>query len=105
MSLLSALAPAASSSTSESTIESHEVVISSLSAPIDGKFGKYRQFIMNGNTFNVDDSRVFNASCFQPNNKATLTINQYVNKEGVTKTVVAGLNITLPQGSGLFIMK
>ena len=105
MSLLSKLQPAPSASTSTSTTESVEVTIQTLSAPIAGKYGNFRQFTMNGNSYNVDDSRVFNTNVFKPNAKATLTIQAYTNKEGVEKTIVAGLNIHLPEGSGLFIMK
>jgi hypothetical protein len=105
MSLLAKLAPAKASSTSTSTTESVEVTIQTLSAPISGKFGNFRQFTMNGESYNVDDSRVFNTNVFKPNSKATLTIQEYINKEGVEKTIVAGLNIHLPEGSGLFIMK
>lgn len=105
MSLLSKLTPATSTSTSTSTTESVEVTIQTLSAPIAGKYGNFRQFTMNGDTYNVDDSRVFNTNVFKPNCKATLTIQEYVNKEGNSKTIVAGLNIHLPEGSGLFIMK
>jgi hypothetical protein len=105
MSLLSSLSSSTSTSTSASITESIEVVISSLSAPISGKYGNFRQFTMNGTSYNVDDSRVFNVNVFKPNSKATLTLQQYTNKEGVEKTVIAGLNIHLPEGSGLFIMK
>lgn len=103
MSLLNSLQ--ASTSTSTTITESVEVVISTLSAPISGKYGMFRQFSMAGVTYSVDDSRVFNTNVFKPNCKATLTLQQYTNKEGVAKTVVAGLNIHLPEGSGLFIMK
>lgn len=105
MSLLTSLNPSTSTSASASKTESVEVVVSTLSAPIAGKYGNFRQFSMNGNTYNVDDSRVQNAQVFRPNSKATITIQQYTNKEGVEKTVVAGLNIHLPEGSGLFIMR
>ena len=105
MSLLAKLQPAPSASTSTSTTESVEVTIQTLSAPIAGKYGNFRQFTMNGNSYNVDDSRVFNTNVFKPNAKATLTIQAYTNKEGIEKTIVAGLNIHLPEGSGLFIMK
>lgn len=103
MSLLSSLQTSAS--TSSSVTESVEVVISTLSAPISGKYGNFRQFSMNGQSYNVDDSRVQNAQVFRPNSKATLTLQQYTNKAGEEKTIVAGLNIHLPEGSGLFIMK
>lgn len=93
----------ASASTSSS--ESHEVVITSISAPIAGKFGAFRQFIMNGNKFNIDDNRVSNLQVMKPNAKAVITINQYVNKEGDEKTVISGLSFVLPEGSGLFMMK
>ncbi len=105
MSLLSALQSSTSTSTSTSVTESIEVVIASLSAPISGKYGNFRQFSMNGANYNVDDSRCFNVNVFKPNCKATLTLQQYKNKEGVEKTIIAGLNIHLPEGSGLFIMK
>lgn len=105
MSLLTSLQPSTSTSASTSVTESIEVVIATLSAPIAGKFGNFRQFTMNGQSFNVDDSRVQNAQIFRPNNKATLTLQQYTNKDGGLKTIVAGLNIHLPEGSGLFIMK
>ena len=103
MSLLAALQPSTSASTS--VTESVEVVISSLSAPISGKYGNFRQFSMNGENYNCDDSRCFNVNVFKPNCKATLTLQQYTDKEGIVKTVIAGLNIHLPEGSGLFIMK
>ena len=105
MSLLSSLQASTSASTSDVKTESHEVVIATLSAPISGKYGNFRQFSMNGTTYNVDDSRIQNAVCFKPNSKATLTVQQYTNKEGVVKTVISGLNIHLPEGSGLFIMR
>jgi len=105
MSLLSSLQASSSASASTSTTESIEVVVGSLSAPISGKFGMFRQFTMNGNTYNIDDSRVFNVNVFKPNNKATLTMQQYTNKAGETKTVIAGLNIHIPEASGLFIMR
>jgi phosphate-selective porin len=105
MSLLASLKSSASTSSSTSVTESSEVVVNTLSAPIAGKFGNFRQFSMNGSTFNVDDSRVINAQVFRPNTKATITVQQYTNKEGEEKTVIAGLNIHLPEGSGLFIMK
>ncbi len=105
MSLLSSLQASTSTSASNTITESVEVVISTLSAPISGKYGNFRQFTMNGASYNVDDSRVFNVNVFKPNAKATLTLQQYKNKEGVEKTIVAGLNIHLPEGSGLFIMK
>lgn len=104
MSLLTSLKPSASSSSS-STTESVDVVISTLSAPISGKYGNFRQFTMNGESYSVDDSRVLNAQVFKPNAKATLTLQQYTNKEGKEKVIVAGLNIHLPEGCGLFIMK
>ncbi len=105
MSLLTSLQASTSTSTSTSVTESVEVVISTLSAPISGKYGNFRQFSMSGANYNVDDSRCFNVNVFKPNAKATLTIQQYTNKDGVLKTVIAGLNIHLPEGSGLFIMK
>jgi hypothetical protein len=105
MSLLSSLKTATSTSTSTSVTESIEVVISTLSAPISGKYGNFRQFTMNNESYNVDDSRVFNVNVFKPNSKATLTLQKYTNKDNVEKTVIAGLNIHLPEGSGLFIMK
>jgi phosphate-selective porin len=105
VSLLSKLAPSASTSTSTSVTESVEVIVSTLSAPVAGKFGAFRQFTMNGESYNVDDSKVFNTAVFKPNAKATLTLREYTNAEGVVKTVVAGLNIHLPEGCGLFIMK
>lgn len=105
MELLKSLKTSASSSASTSKVESAEVVIATLSAPIAGKFGNFRQFTMNSESYNVDDSRVQNAQVFRPNTKATLTLQQYTNKEGVEKVVIAGLNIHLPEGSGLFIMR
>ena len=105
MSLLSSLKAATSTSSTESKTESVEVTISSLSSPINGKYGMFRQFNMNGEMYNIDDSKVFNTGVFKPNSKATLTIQQYINKDGVEKTIIAGLNIHLPEGSGLFIMK
>ena len=104
-SLLSTLAPSTSTSTSTSVTESIEVVVNTLSAPISGKYGNFRQFSMNGASYNVDDGRVLNAQVFKPNAKATITLQQYTNKEGELKTIVAGLNIHLPEGCGLFIMK
>lgn len=103
--LLSQLKPSASTSTSASTTESAEVVIATLSAPINGQYGWFRQFSMNGQNYNIDANRVFNAQVFKPNAKATITVQQYTNKEGVLKTVIAGLNFHLPEGCGLFIMK
>lgn len=106
MSLLSKLQPAkASASSSTSSTETAEVIVSSISAPIDGKYGKFRQFVMNGEKYNVDDSRVFNIQVAKPNAKAILTINSYTNKEGEEKTVVSGLSFVLPEASGLFIMR
>lgn len=105
MSLLASLKPSTSTSASSSVTESIEVVIGTLSAPIAGKYGSFRQFTMNGQSYNVDDSRVINASVFKPNCKATITLQQYTNKEGIEKIIVAGLNIHLPEGCGLFIMK
>ena len=105
MSLLSSLQPSTSTSATTTVTESIEVVISTLSAPIAGKYGNFRQFTMNGQPYNVDDSRVQNAQVFRPNTKATLTLQQYTNKAGEEKTIVAGLNIHLPEGSGLFIMR
>lgn len=104
MSLLSKLA-SASSSTSTSQTESSEVVISTLSGPVSGKYGMFRQFTMNGQIYNVDDSRVQNAQIFKPNSKATLTVQSYTNKNGEEKVVIAALNIHLPEASGLFIMR
>jgi hypothetical protein len=106
-SLLSAL-PTASTTTSDNTpdaVESVDIILSSLSAPIAGKYGAFRQFTTNGTTYNVDDSRVQNVQVFRPNCKATLTIRQYKNKEGQLKTIIAGLAIHLPEASGLFIMR
>jgi phosphate-selective porin len=105
MSLLASLKTSSSSSTSTSITESSEVVVNTLSSPIAGKYGNFRQFSMNGNTYNIDDSRVQNAQVFRPNTKATITVQQYTNKDGDEKTIIAGLNIHLPEGSGLFIMK
>jgi hypothetical protein len=105
--LFSALKTAAEkASTSTSTSESIEITVSSLSAPINGKFGPYRQFkLSDGTTLNVDDARITNVNVFKPNSKATLTMNQYVNKDGVEKTVISQLCIELPTASGLFIMR
>ena len=106
-SLLSAL-PTASTTTSDNTpdaVESVDIILASLSAPIAGKYGAFRQFTTNGTTYNVDDSRVQNVQVFRPNCKATLTIRQYKNKEGQLKTIIAGLAIHLPEASGLFIMR
>jgi hypothetical protein len=105
-SLFSQLAPAsASTSASTSTVESSEVIIQTLSAPIAGKYGSFRQFSIGGTTFNIDDSRLQNSQVFRPNCKATITIQQYTNKDGILKTIIAGLNIHLPDASGLFIMR
>jgi len=105
MSLLARLKPATSASTSPSVSESIEVVISSLSAPIKGKFGDFRQFTMNGTIYNIDASRCTNTSVFRPNSKATVTLQEYTNKDGEVVTIVSNLSIHLPEGSGLFIMK
>jgi hypothetical protein len=106
MSLLNSLkAVDSTTSASTSTSESVEVTISSISAPINGKFGHFRQFTMNGAKYNVDDSRVFNIQVAKPNAKAVLTINQYVNKDGEEKTVVSALSFVLPEASGLFVMR
>jgi uncharacterized protein YaiE (UPF0345 family) len=105
MSLLQAL-KSAESSASASTSESIEVVVSSISAPINGKYGNYRKFYMNGAEYNVDDSRVFNIQVAKPNAKAILTLNQYVSKkDGEEKTVVSALSFVLPEASGLFVMR
>jgi hypothetical protein len=106
-SLLASL-PTASTTTSDNTpdaVESVDIILSSLSAPVAGKYGAFRQFTTNGTTYNVDDSRVQNVQVFRPNCKATLTIRQYKNKEGQLKTIIAGLAIHLPEASGLFIMR
>jgi hypothetical protein len=106
-SLLASL-PTASTSTADNTpdaVESLDIILASLSAPIAGKYGAFRQFTTNGTTYNVDESRVQNVQVFRPNCKATLTIRQYTNKEGALKTVIAGLAIHLPEASGLFIMR
>lgn len=95
----------ASTSASDIKTESIEVVVGTLSALIDGKFGKFRQFTMNGQSYNVDESRVQNAIVFKPNAKATLSIQQYTNAKAEVKTVIAGLLFHLPEGSGLFIMR
>ena len=105
MSLLSKLAPSASTSTSTSVTESVEVIVATLSAPVAGKFGMFRQFTMNGESYNIDDSKVFNTAIFKPNAKATLTLREYTNAEGVVKTVIAGLNIHLPENCGIFAWK
>ena len=108
MSLLSKLQPSkasASSSSSSSSTETIEIIVSSISSAIDGKYGKFRQFVMNGQKYNVDDSRVFNIQIAKPNAKAILTVNSYVNKDGEEKTIVSGLSFVLPEASGLFIMR
>lgn len=103
MSLLAKLAPVAS--TSPSTSESMEVIVSSLSSSIEGKFGKFRQFTVDGNTYNIDDNKVSNASVFKPNSKATLTVREFVNKEGEVKVVCSALSIHFGEGCGLFVMR
>ena len=104
MSLLNSLVES-KTSTSASSSESIEVIVSNISSTINGQYGPYRQFTMNGKTYSVDDKRVSNIQVAKPNAKAILTINQYVNKEGVEKTVVSGLSFVLPEASGLFIMR
>lgn len=106
MSLLSKLQPSkASASSSTSVTETAEVIVSSISSAIDGKYGKFRQFVMNGEKYNVDDNRVSNIQIAKPNSKAVLTINSYVNKDGEEKIVVSGLSFVIPDASGLFIMR
>ena len=99
MSLLNALQTASAQSESSTNTESVEVVITSLTGPIAGKFGAYRQFVTGGNTYNIDDSKVSNASFFRPNGKAVLSIQQYTSKkDNQLKTIVAALNFVLPDG-------
>lgn len=81
-----------------SATESSEVTIAALSAPINGKFGAFRQVSFNGNTYNVDDSKCHNTSFFRPNCKASLTLQQYKNEEGVLKVIVSNLSFILPDG-------
>lgn len=99
MSLLNALQTASAQTESTTTTENVEVVVSTLTAPINGKFGAYRQFVVSGNTYNIDDNKVANARFFRPNAKAVLTIQQYTSKkDNQVKTIVAGLSIYLPDG-------
>lgn len=99
MSLLNALQTASAQTESTTVTENVEVVVSTLTAPINGKFGAYRQFVVSGNTYNIDDSKVSNANFFRPNAKAVLTMQQYTSKkDGQVKTIVAGLSIYLPDG-------
>ncbi len=104
--LLAKLQPSkASAASSTSSTETFEVMITSISSTISGKYGPFRQFVMNGEKYNVDDSRVSNIQVAKPNSRAILTLNNYVNKDGEEKTVVSGLSFVLPEASGLFIMK
>ena len=99
MSLLNALQTASAQTESTTTTENVEVVVSTLTAPIQGKFGAYRQFVVGGNTYNIDESKMENASFFRPNGRAVLTIQQYTSKkDNLVKTIVAGLKIVLPDG-------
>lgn len=103
MSLLNSLSAAKSTEGSKS--ESHEVLLQSMSGTITGDYGDYRKVSFGNATYNVDDKRVSGAMLFKPNAKATITVNQYINKEGVEKTIISALTIQAPDGSGLFIMR
>lgn len=94
--MLNALQSASVNESSAS--ESSEITVAAMSAPINGKFGAFRQITFNGATYNIDDNKCHNTSFFRPNCKASLTLQQYKNKEGVLKVIVSNLSFILPDG-------
>ena len=103
-SLKEAASASASASASNGKTEAVEITLSTLSSPISGKYGTFRKFQFDGVEMNVDEKNISNVQVYRPNTKAVLTIRQY-EKEGATKTVVAGLSLLLPEASGLFVMR
>ena len=86
---------------SKSSSETTEVRVSELSAPINGEYGQFRVFTVNGKKFTIDNRKVVNASVYRTNAEASLTLTKL--ESG--KIVVGGLQFHLPTGSGLFLMQ
>lgn len=104
MSLLNKLKVATTGSVSDVQIETVTVTLESLSAPINGQYGAFRQVGFGGNLYNVDSSAVMNANSYSKGSSADVTIKAYTNKDGEEKTVIAAVQIHLPKSSGFFVM-
>lgn len=94
----------ASTESSSSSSSSLDAKITSITGEINGKFGAFRQMVINGKTYNVDAKRVKGITMFTPNCEAVITLNQYKNAEGVVKTVISEVSIKPKQACGFFVM-
>ena len=78
--------------------ESVEVRLQTLSNPIVGKSGRFREFVIDGIKFYVNDADVVNAEMFVPNCRATVTTTSYTNKDGEEKQYVSHLSVSVRDG-------
>jgi len=103
MSMLDSVVAYESKAASKRTEETLEVKVSSISSPIAGEYGPYRIIKVGNKSLLIDAEKVSNIAIFKPNGTCTLTMS--TSEKYPDRVFLNAVQVQIPDGSGLFMMK
>ena len=80
-----------------------EAKVASISSPIAGEYGPYRIIKVGNKSLLIDSDKVSNIAVFKPNGTCTLTLS--TSEKYPDRVFLNSLQVQIPDGSGLFMMR